>query len=106
VISIGVTRYLRRAFPAVARAREDETPAFELNEPADAFDPAKLPRNFRDNCAISIAANPASNPLFPLFSPARSIACSSVSHVSTQNIIGSPLSICANCSPRAVSEQT
>ena len=51
---------------------------------------AALPRSFRESCAISIAASPASNPLFPLFNPARSIACSSVSHVSTQKIIGTP----------------
>src|SRR5580698_3846046 len=97
-----MTRYLRRDFPLVAREPDEE-----LDDLARELEvETTLPRNLRDNRAISIAANPASNPLLPLFSPARSIACSSVSHVSTQNIIGSPLSICANCNPRAVSEQT
>src|ERR1700679_902786 len=60
----------------------------------------------RINCPISIAPSPASYPLFPPFNPARSIACSRVSQVSTQKISGTPVSSCASCTPRAVSETT
>ena len=52
------------------------------------------------------AGGPASYPLFPPFRPARSIACSRVSQVSTQNIIGTPESIWASWIPREVSEAT
>ena len=62
--------------------------------------------NFFDSCPISTAPSPASNPLLPPFSPARSMACSKVSQVSTQKRIGTPVSIWASCKPREVSEQT
>ena len=40
--------------------------------------------------AISIAATAAWNPAFPAFAPARSMACSTVSQVSTPKIVGNP----------------
>lgn len=53
--------------------------------------------------AISTAASAASNPLLPIFNPARSIACSKVSHVSTPKACGTPVS-CADCPiPRVTS---
>src|SRR5580658_689057 len=86
-ILCATTRYARLDFP-----------------PARGFTAAA--RTLRDKFAISIADRPASNPLLPPFSPARSMACSSVSQVSTQNMMGTPESICASCKPRAVSEHT
>ncbi len=41
--------------------------------------------------AVSIAARAASDPLLPSFPPARSIACSTVSVVSTPKVIGTPV---------------
>src|ERR1700693_5268798 len=55
------------------------------------------------NDAISTAASAASNPLFPIFNPARSMACSRFSQVSTPNACGTPVS-CADCPiPRVTS---
>jgi len=45
----------------------------------------------------------ASNPLLPLFSPARSRACSSVSQVRTPKECGTPVSCCDWPMPRATS---
>src|SRR5581483_2261659 len=49
-----------------------------------------LTASFSD--AISTAASAASNPLFPIFRPARSIACSRVSQVNTPKAWGTPVS--------------
>ena len=52
----------------------------------------KLRRHiFRKRFAISIAATAASAPLLPAFVPARSIACSMFSVVTTPKIVGTPL---------------
>jgi len=47
----------------------------------------------RPSDTSSIALTAASHPLFPAFVPARSIACSIVSVVSTPNAIGTPVDI-------------
>ena len=61
--------------------------------------------SLRERVAISTAPSPASKPLLPLFSPARSMACSRVSQVRTQNIIGTPVSSWASWMPREVSRR-
>src|SRR5271157_4671 len=53
--------------------------------------------------AISTAVRPASNPLLPAFSPARSMACSSVSQVSTPKACGTPVSCADWPTPRVTS---
>ncbi len=48
---------------------------------------------------ISMAATAASDPLLPALVPARSIACSMVSHVSTPKMHGTPVSNEATATP-------
>jgi len=53
--------------------------------------------------AISTAASAASNPLLPIFRPARSMAWANVSQVRTPKACGTPVS-CADCPiPRVTS---
>src|ERR1700722_16150922 len=63
-------------------------------------------RNWRIRLAISMPAMAASNPLLPLLAPARSIACSSVLHVSTPKATGTPLSAAACPIPFTASPAT
>ena len=59
--------------------------------------------HFPDNCrrrlTISMAVNAASKPLLPALAPARFIACSSVSHVNTPKMTGTPVSNAARATP-------
>jgi hypothetical protein len=55
---------------------------------------------------ISTAVTAASNPLFPAFAPARWIACSSVSHVNTPKITGTPLLSAADAIPLVAAPAT
>ena len=106
IFQIGVARYFagekeetyrerfRSGFPRESRERFGA--CFCL--PADAWSPIAA---FND--AISTAASAASNPLFPIFRPALSIACSKVSQVKTPKACGTPVS-CADCPmPRVTS---
>src|SRR5271166_170040 len=60
-------------------------------------------RTFSRSDAISTAVRPASNPLLPDFNPARSMACSSVSQVSTPKACGTSVSCADWPMPRATS---
>src|SRR5437667_2110695 len=62
--------------------------------------------SFRIRFAISIAVTAASKPLLPALPPARLTACSSVSHVSTPKITGTPLSSAARATPLAAAAAT
>lgn len=55
---------------------------------------------------ISSAESMASQPLLPLFTPARSRACSSVSQVKTPNMMGRPLRNDSEAMPLATSAAT
>src|SRR5665213_4609247 len=56
-------------------------------------------RKSRSSDTISIAATAASAPLFPCLPPARSVACSMVSTVSTPNVAGTPVAACTDAIP-------
>ena len=60
----------------------------------------------RESETISMALTAASHPLLPAFVPARSIACSIVSVVSTPKATITPVSICTLASPFAASPAT
>src|ERR1700728_1675084 len=95
---VTVVAHRRRWGPRAARSGVFRAADFAFSAAAGEY--------FRESCAISIAPIAAAYPLFESFSPARARACSFVSHVSTQNPTGTPVSSWASWMPRAVSEQT